>query len=72
MLPFFSLYFNFHYKNLGILCSAQVNECLTNPCLYGGTCHDLVNGFECECPKGTSGQRCEISKCLQSINIFSS
>lgn len=31
----------------------------SSPCFHGGTCLDLVNGFKCECPLGTSGIRCE-------------
>lgn len=26
----------------------------------GAVCHDLVNDFECECPHGFSGKRCQI------------
>lgn len=28
------------------------NECLSNPCKNGGTCHDAYKGFQCECPAG--------------------
>lgn len=35
------------------------DDCASNPCLYGGTCTDLVNGYQCTCPVGYLGQRCE-------------
>lgn len=28
-------------------------------CLNGGTCHDLVNSFRCECALGFEGMNCE-------------
>lgn len=44
----------------------EVNECLSQPCLNGGTCRDQVASFLCECDKGFSGNRCQTggSKCL--------
>ena len=31
------------------------------PCMYGGTCHHLGGEkFNCSCPEGLSGKRCEI------------
>ena len=38
-------------------CSAD--DCASNPCLHGGNCTDLVNNFQCSCPDGFSGPRCE-------------
>lgn len=37
----------------------DINECSRNPCLNGGTCLDRVNGFNCSCPSGYKGSRCE-------------
>ncbi|XP_063952740.1 contactin-associated protein-like 2 [Lytechinus pictus] len=33
--------------------------CLSTPCKYGN-CTEVDDGFECECPKGFGGARCEI------------
>ncbi|KAK4337150.1 hypothetical protein RND71_043368 [Anisodus tanguticus] len=41
-------------------CQTDINECLSNPCYHGGVCHDLANGFKCECPLGFTGLNCEI------------
>ncbi|XP_007233291.3 protein crumbs homolog 1 [Astyanax mexicanus] len=35
--------------------------CEPNPCLNGGDCEDLFDLFNCTCPSGWVGQRCEIS-----------
>lgn len=43
------------------ICS-DLNYCGTHtPCMYGGTCHHLGGEkFNCSCPEGLSGTRCEI------------
>ena len=38
----------------------DINECRSNPCLNNGTCNDRINGFNCSCPAGFAGKRCEI------------
>ncbi|KPP77663.1 protein crumbs 1-like, partial [Scleropages formosus] len=35
--------------------------CSPSPCLYGGTCLDLFNLFNCSCPAGWTGPRCELN-----------
>ncbi|XP_029904625.1 sushi, nidogen and EGF-like domain-containing protein 1 [Myripristis murdjan] len=44
----------------------EINECLSQPCLNGGTCRDRVASFLCECDVGFSGNRCQtdIDECL--------
>lgn len=41
---------------MGAICSDQVDECHSSPCLNEGRCIDLVNGFQCNCQPGTSGE----------------
>ena len=43
----------------GSFCETDINECLSNPCYFGGTCTDVVNGFICDCAEGYIGERCE-------------
>ncbi|XP_002030177.2 cubilin homolog [Drosophila sechellia] len=42
------------------------NECLSDPCKNGGTCHDAYKGFQCECPAGWQGESCEddVNECF--------
>ncbi|XP_076872164.1 LOW QUALITY PROTEIN: sushi, nidogen and EGF-like domain-containing protein 1, partial [Brachyhypopomus gauderio] len=44
----------------------EINECLSQPCLNGGTCRDRVASFLCECGLGFTGQHCQtdLDECL--------
>lgn len=39
------------YTGDGFNCS-DINDCLSFPCSFGGTCHDYVNYYNCTCPSG--------------------
>ena len=41
---------------------ADINECVSNPCLNGGTCVDQVNRYVCNCHDGYGGVNCQTSK----------
>ncbi|XP_029988085.1 sushi, nidogen and EGF-like domain-containing protein 1 isoform X2 [Sphaeramia orbicularis] len=47
----------------------EVNKCLSQPCLNGGTCRDQIGSYMCECAKGFSGNRCQtdLNECLSDI-----
>ena len=36
-----------------------MDECLSDPCLNGGTCIDDINMYSCECQDGLTGSVCE-------------
>lgn len=42
-------------------CNLQINQCFSNPCLNGGTCHRHESGYTCECKSGFIGPKCEHS-----------
>ena len=42
------------------LCASELNECDPNPCYFGAECEDLIGGFRCSCPPGTTGKDCSI------------
>uniref|UniRef100_A0AAR2JRL6 Neurogenic locus notch homolog protein 1 n=1 Tax=Pygocentrus nattereri TaxID=42514 RepID=A0AAR2JRL6_PYGNA len=46
-------------------CDLNVNECLSNPCVNGGTCRDMTNGYVCSCRPGFTGPNCQtnINEC---------
>ena len=39
----------------GVHCDTDVNECLLQPCINNGTCINIRDGFNCECPPGFRG-----------------
>uniref|UniRef100_G3U9Y6 Crumbs cell polarity complex component 2 n=1 Tax=Loxodonta africana TaxID=9785 RepID=G3U9Y6_LOXAF len=44
----------------GLTCQEDVDECLSEPCLHGGTCHDTVAGYTCWCPEPWDGHDCSV------------
>ncbi|KFB39688.1 crumbs [Anopheles sinensis] len=48
----------------GILCSQKLNPCdeSINKCVGSdSSCFPLISGFECDCPFGKAGKRCEVN-----------
>ncbi|XP_039717310.1 protein crumbs homolog 2 isoform X3 [Pteropus medius] len=44
----------------GLTCQEDVDECLSEPCLHGGTCDDTVAGYICRCPEAWGGHDCSV------------
>ena len=57
-----------HAGFVGRNCEHNVNDCVTNPCANGGTCHDSINDFVCTCRPGYTGKDCshEVNECATS------
>ncbi|XP_058820383.1 protein eyes shut [Topomyia yanbarensis] len=46
----------------GLLCSQKNNPCdITNKCALESSCFPLITGYECDCPFGKIGKRCELN-----------
>ena len=41
---------------------SDILECSSGPCKNGATCEDKVNGYQCVCDTGYSGEQCEKGK----------
>ena len=44
-----------------LLCHAEIDECSSDPCLYGN-CSDFKNSFSCTCHPGFTGHLCATGK----------
>ena len=36
----------------GFYCEIQIDYCQSSPCLNGGLCRTLINGYRCDCLQG--------------------
>ena len=50
-----------------VVCFADNNECLSQPCKNGATCQDHVNHYQCLCLPDMFGQTCEIGGCCHVV-----
>ncbi len=38
-----------------------VNECVSSPCMNGGTCIDYLDSYQCTCASGFTDVNCDLS-----------
>ncbi|KAI8515712.1 hypothetical protein Bbelb_065250 [Branchiostoma belcheri] len=43
----------------------DTDDCRSNPCENGATCHDGNGNYSCECPSGYKGVDCEFAPCSE-------
>ena len=49
-----------NYAQLCLFDIENIDECLSGPCLNGGVCNDVVNGYACYCSgTGFEGDVCD-------------
>ena len=41
---------------------SDINDCASSPCQNNGTCHDMVNDFNCSCVAGFTDKMCQTSE----------
>ncbi|KYO34537.1 crumbs-like protein 1 isoform A [Alligator mississippiensis] len=69
---------------MGINCELEIDECLSQPCSNGATCHDSLGNYFCTCALGFLGDLCEINidecasqpclnggQCIDDVNRYS-
>lgn len=54
----------------GSACLADILECASNPCSHG-VCHELHNGYNCECHAGWTGEHCDTGTSVLSTRLCS-
>ena len=43
----------------GRFCEVNIDDCASQPCYNGGTCHDQEKDYTCSCPPGYFGLQCQ-------------
>ena len=46
----------------------DTNECASNPCQYGSTCTDEIDGYTCICASGYEGTNCGTGMSIQMLS----
>lgn len=49
-------------------CEHEIDECESNPCQNGGTCHDGLAAYTCSCTEDFIGKQCESLKLITCDN----
>lgn len=45
---------------MGTSCDADIDECISNPCLNSATCVNTVGSYRCSCAFGYAGNACQL------------
>jgi hypothetical protein len=47
----------------------DIDECINNPCMNGGTCNNMPGYYECICPVGWYGSKCQMIQWNLAVGI---
>ena len=59
----------YNYKKLCFDVTTDINECENVTCENGGTCSDVINGFECTCAAGFTGHFCQTGEDITNESV---
>ena len=48
----------------------DIDDCVSNPCKFNGTCVDEIADYTCDCVEGFRGKNCEESKSRNTYITF--
>ena len=54
--------FCIHRSHPRLFSNLDIDDCVGQPCQYGGSCTDKVNDFYCDCIAGYTGKDCSIGE----------
>lgn len=61
--------YNVNCVCVGQRCERDIDECSSNPCQHGGTCHDRLNAYKCDCVLGFTGEWNHTIKAIDSYYV---
>lgn len=58
-------------KSFNLYVVRRKDRCQPNPCINGGSCTEVANGYECTCQNGYKGQNCQGKSAYETEPLFS-
>ena len=61
-MAYSSTFKSYQKSSISSVFTLDVDECITRPCINGGTCQNQYGSYSCVCKRGYTGKHCETSK----------
>ena len=55
----FTVFYSFSGSTCEEMATIPIDPCSSDPCLHGGTCVNVTDGYHCQCTENFLGDRCE-------------